>query len=171
MILKESQIDPDTIRKVVGEPYKENGRLLTATGSSFFFVRKLANHDDESILRWEDSKAIFQRHTNGLALYVNRSNYQRVILIKSESIREIRLIRYLREHQPAGTFLPFISGSIKKITLGLIRIPTTISHKETVLEIATDEYNGSFYTSYSSFNEQRQYFSKLGLGERFITVD
>lgn len=134
MILKESEIDQDNIEPILGKPYKEPGKWLTVTGSSYYFIKELKNTHGEEVLIWEDSKGIFQRYEKGLALLINRSNYQRAILITEESI------------------------------LGLnLRIEKEGNTKETVLELVTDDYNGTFVTSYSSYKSQYKYFEKMGL--------
>lgn len=134
MILKESEIDQDNIESILGKPYKEPGKWLTVTGSSYYFIKELKNTHGEEVLIWEDSKGIFQRYEKGLALLVNRSNYQRAILITEESI------------------------------LGLnLRIEKKGNTKETVLELVTEDYKGTFVTSYSSYKSQHKYFEKMGL--------
>lgn len=134
MILKESEIDQDNIIPFLGKPYKEPGKLFTVTGSSYYFIKSLTTLDGEEVLIWEDSKGIFQRYEHGLALLVNRSNYQRAILIKTESIRSIQL-----------------------------KIARSKSAKETVLLFETDEYTGLFITNYSAYKSQVKYFEKLGV--------
>jgi len=167
MILKESQIDPDTVRTVLGPPFKKNGKLLTATGSSFYFIRFLNNLNGESILKWEHSKAIFQRHEKGLALYINRSNYQRAVLIPEDTITEIRLLQQITARDHSDSSLAAFSELISKLTFGLIRIPAQLSEKETVLEIETKAYRGRLSTNFSSYHSQKNYFSDLKLGDRF----
>jgi hypothetical protein len=134
MILKESEIDQDNIIPFLGKPYKELGKLFTVTGSSYYFIKSLTTLDGEEVLIWEDSKGIFQRYEHGLALLVNRSNYQRAILIKTESIRSIQL-----------------------------KVARSKSAKETVLLFETDEYTGLFITNYSAYKSQVKYFEKLGV--------
>ena len=83
-----------------------------------------------------DSKGIFQRYEDGLALLVNRSNYQRAVLMRSDSFRRINVF-----------------------------VDDTGLHRETVLEFETTEYKGRFITSYSSFKSQAKFFRKLDLVE------
>lgn len=134
MILKESEIDQDNIQSILGKPYKEPGKWLTVTGSSYYFIKELKDIEGNDVLIWDDSKGIFQRHEKGLALYVNRSNYQRVILLELHSIKTINLY-------------------VEKID----RI------KELVLEVESDQYRGRLIGSFSSFKSQVKYFSKMGL--------
>jgi len=47
MILKESEIDSDTIESVLGKPYKEPGKWFTVTGSSYYFIKELTTIDGE----------------------------------------------------------------------------------------------------------------------------
>ncbi len=136
MILKESEIEQDNIIPFLGNPYKEPGKWLTVTGSSYYFIKELTTTEGEEVLIWEDSKGIFQRYEEGLALLVNRSNYQRAVLMRSDSFRIINV---------------FVDDS------GL--------HRETVLEFETTEYKGRFITSYSSFKSQAKFFRKLDLVE------
>ncbi len=133
MILKESEIDQDTINEALGKPYKEPGKWFTVTGSSYYFIKELNNNLGENVLKWEDSKGIFQRHEHGLALYINRSNYQRVILLHKDSWKSFDL--YVHEDE---------------------------SKKELVLDFETTHYRGRFITSYSSYKSQLKYFQKLG---------
>ncbi len=133
MILKESEIDQDTINEALGKPYKEPGKWLTVTGSSYYFIKELNNNLGENVLKWEDSKGIFQRHEHGLALYINRSNYQRVILLHKDSWKRFDL--YVHEDE---------------------------NKKELVLDFETTHYRGRFITSYSSYKSQLKYFQKLG---------
>ena len=77
MILKESEIDKETIHDILGKPFKDPKKWFTVTGSCYYFIKELSDNDGNDILIWEDSKGIFQHHKRGLALYVNRSNYQR----------------------------------------------------------------------------------------------
>ncbi|MBO6793332.1 MAG: hypothetical protein JJ895_05445 [Balneolaceae bacterium] len=136
MILKESEIEQDNIIPVLGNPYKEPGKWLTVTGSSYYFIKELTTSDGEEVLIWEDSKGIFQRYDDGLALLVNRSNYQRAVLMRSDSFRSINVF-----------------------------VDDTGLQRETVLEIETTEYKGRFITSYSSFKSQAKFFRKLDLVE------
>ena len=91
MILKESEIDQDNIAPVLGKPYKEPGKWFTVTGSSYYFIKNLTTTEGEDVLIWEDSKGIFQRYENGLALLVNRSNYQRAVLMQTNSFVHLNL--------------------------------------------------------------------------------
>lgn len=134
MILKESEIDQDNIAPVLGKPYKELGKWFTVTGSSYYFIKNLTTTEGEDVLIWEDSKGIFQRYENGLALLVNRSNYQRAVLMQTDSFVHLNL---------------FVDES------GI--------NRETVLEFETTEYKGRFVTSYSSYKSQVKFFNKLGL--------
>lgn len=133
MILKESEIEQDNIEAVLGKPYKDPGKWLTVTGSSYYFIKEFINKKGEEVLMWEDSKGIFQRYEQGLVLLINRSNYQRAILIKMESIQTIKL-SVIKE-----------DGS-----------------KVTVLELVTSDYSGRFITSFSSYQSQVKYFKKMG---------
>lgn len=134
MILKESEIDQDNIAPVLGKPYKEPGKWFTVTGSSYYFIKSLKTLEGEDVLIWEDSKGIFQRYDHGLALLVNRSNYQRAVLMAIDS---------------------FISVNIYVDESGM--------NRQTVLEFETDRYKGKFVTSYSSYKSQLKFFNKLGL--------
>ena len=134
MILKESEIDQDSINEVLGKPYKEPGKWFTVKGSSYYFIKELKNNKDEEVLKWEDSKGIFQRHERGLALYVNRSNYQRVILISFDSFKSFNL-------------------ELRKLEFS----------QETVLEFETELYRGLFTTNFSAYSSQAKFFSKIGL--------
>lgn len=134
MILKESEIDQDTINEVLGKPFKEPGKWLTVTGSSYYFIKDLKDSQGEDVLKWEDSKGIFQHHDNGLALYINRSNYQRVILMHNDSLKSFDLF-----------------------------IDKENNSKELVLKFETSDYKGKFVTNYSAYKSQVKYFSKMGL--------
>jgi hypothetical protein len=136
MILKESEIDQDTINEVLGKPYKEPGKWFTVNGSSYYFIKELKNSKDEEVLKWEDSKGIFQRHEKGLALYVNRSNYQRVVLISFDSFKTFKL-------------------DLRKSEFS----------QETVLEFETELYRGCFTTNFFAYSSQAKFFSKMGLIE------
>ncbi len=133
MILKESEIDQDTIISYLGKPYKEPGKWFTVKGSTYFFIKELRTVNGEEVLIWEDSKGIFQRYENGLALYVNRSNYQRVVLMKTDS---------------------FTSFSLTINNEG--------GNKEMVLSFSTDTYIGRFIGNFSSYKSQVKYFTKMG---------
>jgi hypothetical protein len=134
MILKESEIDKETIHDILGKPFKDPKKWFTVTGSCYYFIKELTDHDGNEILIWEDSKGIFQHHEQGLALYVNRSNYQRVVLIRF--------------------------GTIETLVLNLIK--TDIS-KETTLQFKTSEYVGTFIANHSEYKSQYAYFSRMGV--------
>ncbi len=134
MILKESEIDKDTINSILGKPYKEPGKWFTVTGSNYYFIKQLIDYEGNSILIWEDSKGIFQRHEKGLALYVNRSNYQRVILLFFDTIQSLEL-KISKNETPHVTMLTF----------------------------KTSTYSGEFITNFSDYNSQFKFFSKMGL--------
>lgn len=134
MILKESEIDKETINDILGKPFKDPKKWFTVTGSCYYFIKELTDHDDNEILRWEDSKGIFQHHEQGLALYVNRSNYQRVVLIHFSTIE----------------------------TLVLNLSKSDIS-QETTLQFQTSAYVGTFIANYSEYKSQYAYFSRMGL--------
>jgi|GEM_PF-6799166 len=133
MILKESEIDSDAIESVLGKPYKEPGKWFTVTGSSYYFIKELITVNGESVLVWEDSKGIFQRLEKGLALYVNRSNYQRVILIPFDSITSLKL-----------------------------NVTKAESDQITLLELETTQYLGRFETNFHNYSSQAKYFVKMG---------
>lgn len=169
MILKESEIDQDAITAELGKPYKVPGKLFTATGSSYYFVRQFADLSGKSILLWDDSKAIFQRFEKGLAVYVNRSNYQRVVLLPFHSIRSVQLEQLIeyRDDSISTSIASKIASKLGGLLKSLVGIPANIKSRETILKFKTDYYIGQFSTSYSSFKSEVKYFSKLGLGDRF----
>ena len=158
MILKESEIDQDTINEVLGKPYKEPGKWLTVTGSSYYFIKDLKNNLGEDVLKWDDSKGIFQYHDKGLALYINRSNYQRVVLLPFNEIEVVHL--KVVEEKSTDQLLKIVSMMLSAIGLGSI---ANFDKKETVLEFKSLNYSGRFITSYSSYKSQMKYFSKMGL--------
>lgn len=134
MILKESEIDKDAIKAVLGKIYKEPGKWFTVSGSCYYFIKELTDLDGNEVLKWEDSKGIFQRHDDGIALYVNRSNYQRVLLMPFKTIKSLKLDLMKSELQ-----------------------------QETVLEFSTIFYKGKFVANYSDYQSQLKYFKKMGL--------
>ena len=134
MILKESEIDQDNIIPVLGLPYKEPGKWFTVTGSTYYFIKELTTIGGEDVLIWKDSKGIFQRYERGLVLLVNRSNYQRAILLHDDTFKRLNV--YLNQKD---------------------------NTRETVLEFETSEYKGRLITNYSSFKSQSKYFGKMGL--------
>jgi glutaredoxin 2 len=170
MILKESEIDQDNIIPVLGKPFKEPEKLFTATGSSFYFVKEFNDLKGDSILAWEDSKAIFQRYEKGLAAYVNRSNYQRVVLLPFESFRSIHLQKQIKYRKASDfpSFLTKLASTVGAILKSIIGIPANIISRETILNFETDQYRGRFITSYSSFKSEVRYFEKLDLDDRLI---
>ena len=80
MILKESEIgDTDLIYPILGKPYKEPGKIFTATGSSMYFVKQSLDTDGNPLpLKRDEMKGIFQRYEKGLQLFLNKSNYQNI---------------------------------------------------------------------------------------------
>ncbi|MCG8372164.1 MAG: hypothetical protein MI700_01450 [Balneolales bacterium] len=166
MILKESEIDKDNIEPVLGNPYREPGKLLTVTGSSFYFIKKLTTKTGENVLMWEDSKGIFQRYENGLALFVNRSNYQRVYLIPFSSIKKITLT--IIEQHNSGTFLTGLASIFSLIGFKNLFV---YAKRDTALEFETNDYKGYLITNFSSFKSQKKYFKNLGLGTTLQVIE
>ena len=166
MILKESEIDKDNIEPVLGKPYREPGQLLTVTGSSFYFIKKLTTETDKNVLMWEDSKGIFQHYENGLALFVNRSNYQRVYLIPFSSIKRITL--QVIEQRNSSQFLKALASVFSFIGFKNLFL---YAKRDTALEFETSEYKGYLITSFSSFESQKKYFKNLALGTTLQVIE
>ena len=45
MILKESEIDKETIHDILGKPFKDPNKWFTVTGSCYYFIKELTDHD------------------------------------------------------------------------------------------------------------------------------
>ncbi|MBO6524435.1 MAG: hypothetical protein JJ971_11450 [Balneolaceae bacterium] len=175
MILKESEIgDPDIIKPILGNPFKEPGKLLTATGSSYFFVKEITDTKGNPLpLKRENMKGIFQRYEKGLMLFLNGSNYQNAILIDFDSIKKITLIKGKESvsawKSPILAFLVqrgFKFKYTKKFIPGL-----GLRMKETELFILTNNYRIRMATNGFSYSSQLKYFSKLKLGNKFEPVN
>lgn len=174
MILKESELDDeDIIYPILGKPYKEPGKLLTATGSSMFFVREATDPEGNPLpLKREEMKGIFQKYEKGLMLYLNKSNYQNAILISYDSVKRISLIQYLEERKvPSELFLKIFfaipNNPISRFMYRMYRYKT----RETLLEIETNYFKAKLATSYSSFSTSEKYFSSLDCADRFQVVE
>lgn len=177
MILKESDIgDDDIIHPILGKPYKEPGKLITVTGSAFYFIRKCSDLSGNPLpLKRDDMRGIFQRYEKGLLFYLNKSNYQNAILIDYESISKISVINnvQLNEHYSRipRLFLYAVQITPLKNIINIIeKLLKAQSIKETLVLIETKQYSFSLYTSHSSFNEQVKYFSALELGDKLEVI-
>ncbi|MFV1884855.1 MAG: hypothetical protein ACMZ7B_10230 [Balneola sp.] len=175
MILKESEIgDKDIIEPILGKPYKEPEKLLTATGSSYFFVEEITDLNGNPLsLKRDKMKGIFQRYEKGLLLFLNGSNYQNAILIDYDSIKKLILIKGKESvsvwKSPILAFLVqrgFTFKHTRKFIPGLgFRL------KETELFVLTNKYRIRMTTNGFSYSSQLKYFSKLKLGSKFESVD
>lgn len=157
MILKESELgDPDIIKPILGNPYKEPGKILTATGSSYFFITEISDLDGTPLpLKRENMKGIFQRYEKGLLLFLNGSNYQNAILIPRKRIVQITLSKS-EVRRKGGSFISKIFPYIKR---------------ELLLVIETDFFRAKMITSFSSFDSQTKYFLNLGYKDKIIIKD
>ncbi len=162
MVLKESELDDeDIIYPILGKPYKESGKLLTATGSSMFFIRKATDLEGNPLpLKREDMKGIFQRYEKGLILYLNRSNYRNAILINYDSIKRIKLSKRIEKWDVGESLVQKLLALIFKYKI-----------RESVLVLETDSIHAELYTSLSSFESIKNYFSSLNSADRFEVVE
>ncbi len=170
MILKESELyDQDLISPLLGKPYKEPGKLFTATGSSYFFVKEITDLDGNPLpLKRDEMKAIFQRYEKGLYLHLNKSNYQNAILIPHNCIDRITLTNLIEERNIWNHSLLKVLIFISDLpVIGMLANFLRYKTRETVLSIQTDTLKARMITSFSSFNSQVRYFSKIGLKDRF----
>ncbi len=164
MILKESEIgDPDIIKPVLGNPYKEPGKFLAVTGSSYFFIKEITDAEGNPLpLKRDNMKGIFQRYEKGLLLLLNGSNYQNAILIPEEKIISITISKVVIERQ-------YFNSIVLKTVMLLVRIPIIkflimafrYTKRETQLSFKTDSIKAEMYTSFSSFKSLRKYFAFL----------
>ncbi len=161
MILKESELDDDDIiYPILGKPYKEPGKLLTATGSSMFFVREATDLECNPLpLKREEMKGIFQRYEKGLMLHLNKSNYQNAILISYDSVKRIKLSKRIEKWEAGDSFTQKIMALLFKYKV-----------RESVLGLETDSIKAELYTSLSSFDSINNYFSSLDSADRFQVV-
>ncbi|RNC85334.1 MAG: hypothetical protein ED557_00740 [Balneola sp.] len=174
MILKESELDDeDIIYHILGKPYKDPGKLLTATGSSMFFIREATDLEGTPLpLKREDMKGIFQRYENGLFFYLNKSNYRNGVLITYDSIKEIRLSKNIEERKSdASIFLRMIFVVSSIPILGSPFKVFRYINRESELIIETDFMKTRLTTSLSSFESIRKYFSSLDSADRFEVVE
>ena len=169
MILKESELDDsDIIRPIIGKPYKEPGKLLTATGSTIYFVKELTDLEGNPLpLKKEEMKAIFQRYEKGMILYLTKSNYQNAILISEKSVKKITLFKNIEERAFTNKLLLKCLLIISDLPiLGSIAKLFIYKARETILRIETDFFKAKMITSFSSFDSQFKYFSLLGYGNK-----
>lgn len=170
MILKESELyNQDLIYPLLGKPYKEPGKFLTATGSSYFFVKEITDSDGNPLpLKRDEMKAIFQRYEKGLYLHLNKSNYQNAILISEQSIDKITLSKVVEERKFLNSFiLKAVQIGVQIPVLKIIVDTFRFKTRDTQLCIETDFFKAKMITSFSLFDSQVNYFSKIGLKDRF----
>lgn len=164
MILKESEIgDKDIIEPVLGKPFKEPGKLLTATGSSYFFIKEISDLEGNPLpLKRENMKGIFQRYEKGFLLLLNGSNYQNAILIPEEKLTSITLSKIIEERQYANSLIFKAILHISRIPIiSYLMMAVRYKARETQVSFKTDLIKAKMYTSFSSFDNLVRYFSHL----------
>ncbi|GAB5408807.1 MAG: hypothetical protein BalsKO_11720 [Balneolaceae bacterium] len=157
MLLKESELDDqDIIQPILGKPYKEPGKLLTATGSSMYFLKECTDLKGNPLpLKRDRMKAIFQRYEKGLLLLLNGSNYQNGIIIPFNSIIHISLDQNIHRKKSTPSL---ISKFISNLTIT----------KELILTIETDFFKAKMTANFGSYNAEVQYFQNFGLEKKFV---
>ncbi len=175
MILKESELgDQDLIGPVLGKPYKEPGKFLTTTGSSYFFIKEITDFNGNPLpLKREEMKVIFQRYEKGLHLHLNKSNYQNGILIPYSSINKITLVKgkenIRKWFSPILWFLLKLGFTLNKARYFGLGWGYQIN--EMVLVLNSEKYLIKCVTNGFSFDSQVNYFSGLGLGNKIEIKD
>lgn len=174
MILKESELDDvDIIHPILGKPYKEPGKLLTATGSTIYSVKECTDLLGNPLpLKRDEMKAIFQRYEKGLMLFFTKSNYQNAILLDYDSIKSIELEKGKETisvwFSPLLALLTKLGFSLKNARYFFFGMGFKV--EETVLVVTSSDYKIRMETNGFSFNSQAKYFNKLRLGTKFKLV-
>ena len=172
MLLNERDIDPDIITPILGKPYRKPGKLITATGSCTFFLKKFLNSDGSTIPVPDNMKGIIQRYEKGLMVMLNKSNTQKAVLLPYPTIQEVTLEigkevinpKYHLTFRMINKANQIIGLPIKWIALlfGILKV------EDSFLHIKTNEYSLSVLVHKSNVRSLTKYFNYPEISSHFI---